>query len=139
MFTIIIFITFAVLVLISGLHFYWAFGGRWGGRAAIPSKPEGGAVFVPRTAETLGVAVIIIAVGLVLLAQSNFLSMYPPNRYTYWGCLICALVFLIRSIGDFRYIGFTKRIKETMFAVNDTRFYSPLCLLFSVVFFIAAM
>lgn len=139
MFTGVILFTFTVLMMIGGLHLYWAFGGRWGGRAAVPSKSDGKAVFKPRPVETFVVAVIIIAVGLLLLAQSDFLSIYRPNNYTEWGCLVCALVFLIRSIGEFKYIGFTKRIKGTSFAVNDTRFYSPLCLFFSVVFFIAAM
>lgn len=139
MITGVIFFTFAALVFISGLHFYWVFGGRWGGSAAVPSKPGGVAVFVPRTAETLGVAIIIIAVGLLLLAQNDFLSVYPPNHYTKWGCLVCALVFLVRAIGDFRYVGFTKRIRGTVFATNDTRFYSPLCLLFSMVFLLATL
>lgn len=35
---------------------------------------------------------------------------------------------LLRSIGDFRYVGFFKRARGSRFAELDTRFYSPLCL-----------
>jgi hypothetical protein len=39
-----------------------------------------------------------------------------------------ALLFLARAIGDFRLVGFFKRLRGTRFASLDTRYYSPLCL-----------
>ena len=39
------------------------------------------------------------------------------------------IVLLARAVGDFRYVGFFKRIHGTGFAIMDTRLYSPLCLL----------
>lgn len=131
-------LAFGILTLISGLHIYWAFGGRWGGSAVLPSKPGGGNLFTPGMKETLVVAVMVMAAALLLLAQSDLLTAYPPDNYTKWGCLICAFVFLIRTVGDFKYIGFTKSIKGTAFAINDTRYYSPLCLFLAVVFVVSA-
>ncbi|QMV40271.1 DUF3995 domain-containing protein [Cohnella cholangitidis] len=135
----IVLLTFAILLLISGLHFYWAFGGKWGGQAVIPSKIGGGALFRPRTAETVGVAVIMLAVGLMLLAQSELINIEVPNQVTRWGCLFCGFVFLIRAVGDFKYMGFAKKIKGTPFAANDTRFYSPLCVYLAAVFAAVAL
>jgi hypothetical protein len=132
-------LTFAILLSISGFHFYWAFGGKWGGQAAIPSKIGGGALFRPRIAETVGVAVIMLAVGLMLLSQGEIVTIAVPNQVTRWGCLFCGFVFLIRAVGDFKYMGFAKKIKGTPFAVNDTRLYSPLCVYLAAVFVIVAL
>jgi hypothetical protein len=42
-------------------------------------------------------------------------------------------VLLARAIGDGRTLGFTKRVRDTAFARNDTRLFSPLCLFLAVV------
>ena len=41
-------------------------------------------------------------------------------------------VFFLRALGDFKYIGFFKKIRNTSFAKSDTWFFSPLCLLISL-------
>ncbi len=41
---------------------------------------------------------------------------------------LVSLLFLGRAFGDFRYVGYTKRIRGTEFAKNDYFIYSPLCL-----------
>ncbi|WP_205190355.1 DUF3995 domain-containing protein, partial [Burkholderia sp. LMG 13014] len=38
-----------------------------------------------------------------------------------------ALIFAVRAVGDFRYVGFFKRIRGSRFARMDTLYYSPLC------------
>jgi hypothetical protein len=139
MMSIIVLFAFIILLSVSGLHFYWAFGGRFGGPAVIPSKVGGEVVFVPRMLETLAVALLTLAAGVLLLVQNDYFSIYTANVYTYWGCLLCGLVFFIRTIGDFRYMGFTKRIKGTAFANNDTRYYSPLCFFLSAVFVLSVI
>ena len=37
-----------------------------------------------------------------------------------------------RGIGDFRYVGFFKRVKGSLFATRDTYLYSPLCMVLAV-------
>ena len=49
-----------------------------------------------------------------------------------YGNLAIGIIMLIRAVGDFKYVGFFKKIKGTIFAQNDTHFYSPLCLLISI-------
>ena len=37
-----------------------------------------------------------------------------------------------RAIGDFKYVGFFKRVRGSKFARMDTLVYSPLCLLLAL-------
>lgn len=129
-------ITLAALILVgvSGLHFYWAFGGKWGGSAALPEKEGGGVLFRPRTAETLAVAVLLLGVCYVLVAQAELLPALPPNRWAKWGCMLCAAVFFGRAVGDLKYLGFFKKVRHSAFARLDTRVYSPLCLFLALSF-----
>ncbi len=123
-----------VLTLISLIHFYWIFGGRWGKTASVPEKVGGGASFTPRIIETLIVALGLLLVGFMLLAQFNAIPFYHPNILTKMFCIVFTFVFFLRAIGDFKYLGFTKRIKDSTFAKYDTRYYSPLCFYLGISF-----
>ncbi|WP_416145629.1 DUF3995 domain-containing protein [Paenibacillus polymyxa] len=46
-----------------------------------------------------------------------------------YGAGLLSCVFILRSIGDFKWVGFFKRKKGTFFAKWDTVLYSPLCFL----------
>lgn len=76
---------------------------------------------------------LIVGVGLLFFATFYLLKVrgieldLPTWVMKAAGWLI-PLIFLLRAMGDFKYIGFFKKVKETDFAVRDTRFYSPLCL-----------
>ncbi|WP_226000012.1 DUF3995 domain-containing protein [Paenibacillus sp. BJ-4] len=48
--------------------------------------------------------------------------------YSYGAGLLSCL-FILRSIGDFKWVGFFKRKKGTVFAKWDSVLYSPLCFL----------
>jgi hypothetical protein len=131
--------TVIILLVISLIHFYWAFGGRWGSGAVIPQNSEGAsAVFKPRTIETVSVAILILIVCFILFAQSGALPFFGANTFTQWSCMFFALVFFIRAVGDFKYVGFFKKIKGTAFASYDTSLYSPLCLYLAFSFVIAS-
>ncbi|PWV95661.1 uncharacterized protein DUF3995 [Paenibacillus cellulosilyticus] len=123
-----------ILLFVSGIHLFWAFGGRWGGRAVVPEKVGGGLTFRPGPAETAAVAALILVACYCLVAQAELLSGLEANRVTRWGSILCAAVFVIRTVGDFRYVGFFKRYKHSVFAKYDTWFYSPLCLFLGVAF-----
>jgi hypothetical protein len=43
--------------------------------------------------------------------------------------LSLAVILLVHAIGDFRVVGFFRRICDTRFARLDTTVYSPLCLI----------
>jgi Protein of unknown function (DUF3995) len=115
-----------IFLTIAGFHFYWAFGGKFGSQAVVPAI-EGKSVFQPPV-----LATIIVALAMLVGA---FLS-WTPNGKTddktlIYGNLAIGIVFFIRAIGDFKYVGFFKKVKGTLFAENDSRYYSPLCLVVS--------
>lgn len=125
--------TVSLLALISFIHVYWAYGGRWGSHAAIPSKAgEYTPAFVPRKSGTLCVAFLLLFGGFILLIQGGYIHYFIANMVTRTGCIVFAAVFFVRAMGDFRHIGFFKKVNHTVFARNDTWLYSPLCLYFGL-------
>jgi hypothetical protein len=127
-----------ILLAISGIHFFWAFGGRWGADAAIPTSQDGKKALSPDIFATLVVAFGILAMALLHLGKVQTLNLPIPAWINTYGLKIIAGIFLLRAIGDFRYVGFFKKIKNTKFANLDTKYYSPLCLLLSINAFITA-
>ncbi|QIP11746.1 DUF3995 domain-containing protein [Spirosoma aureum] len=123
-----------VLFLICGIHIYWGLGGRWGLRSAVPER-NGTKTLQPGPFSTLAVAIIFGCMALFYLYKIGRLpvadSLIPDwlNRYGLW---LLTGIFLLRAVGDFRYVGFFKRVRNSRFAYLDTRIYSPLCLLLSI-------
>ena len=120
-------INFILLLVISAFHFYWIFGGEFGTDAVFP-KAKGKENVMPNKALTFGAAIIFFCFGLVYLNHLIDLISFP-NKIT---ILVLAIIFLIRAIGEFRYIGFSKTIYNSKFATLDTKYYSPICLLLSL-------
>ena len=135
-------ILISALVLIfmglSSIHFYWAFGGKFGIDSALPMNAEGTKILNPTSLDSL-----IVGGGLLIFAFLYLFSIYTPtNKFILiirniglWGIPV---IFMIRATGDFKYIGFFKQITTTQFAYWDTIFYSPLCLLIAIFGFIVA-
>ncbi|MBG9456230.1 membrane protein [Lysinibacillus sphaericus] len=126
-----------LLWFISLLHINWAFGGRWGSAAAIPVKEgEQKPAFTPKKWGTLFVAILILLAGVIIVVQGGYLQGFQANGLSKLGSIVCTFVFIIRAIGDFKYVGFFKKIKHSQFARYDTWLYSPLCLFFGIVYII---
>ncbi|WP_171650260.1 DUF3995 domain-containing protein [Paenibacillus foliorum] len=129
-----------ILMLLGLIHLYWAAGGKWGTKGVLPVREgETEPLFEPRPAGTAVIAVILFAISIMVLAHGGLLPGFGPNVVTGWGCTIFAAAFLLRAIGDFRYLGFFKRVKSTRFAAMDTQLYSPLCLLMAVLLYLASL
>ena len=128
-----IFINTAFFVSISLLHFYWAMGGRYGSITVLPSKPDGQLLFKPGLFSTLVVAFGLLVCASITLGNLSIFDQWIDIRYIQYGTRIIAVIFIARAIGDFRFIGFTKKIKDTTFARNDTRIYSPMSLTLGVI------
>lgn len=113
--------------MLSALHLYWAAGGRTG--AALPER-DGAPIFQPGIASTLVVAGLLALAGLLVLARAG---QWPVALLPHWmvtlGTPVVALVLIARAIGDFRYVGFFKTVRDTRFARLDTRVFSPIALL----------
>ncbi len=120
-------ILFLILVVLGGFHFYWFFGGLWGLEKVIPTKDGLSSLAIPKIA-TLFVAVVLVLFGLVYLMKSELLSIDGPNWIINYGYWFIPSIFILRAIGDFKYVGFFKKIKHTTFAKADSKVFIPLCL-----------
>lgn len=125
-------ILFLIFILLSSIHIYWAFGGHRGKDAAIPTKENNISVISPRGSSTFVVALGLLAAGVFILIKAKFLNIPIPALVSKFGLWIIATIFLIRAIGNFKYVGFFKKIKHTKFGQNDTSYYSPLCLAIAI-------
>ncbi|MCY7351169.1 MAG: DUF3995 domain-containing protein [Cytophagaceae bacterium] len=124
--------TNAVLfVAIAALHVRWAFQHQTGSSPVVPTLGDGTTpLFRPRTPETLVVAIGLLGFAFVTV---SVLTGWLPTRWPFYGNLAIGGIFLLRAVGEFRYVGFFKKVRNTAFARYDTFYYSPLCLLMSAV------
>jgi cation transport ATPase len=114
------------LCAIALVHVYWAFGGSLGKRAAIPEQ-DGVPLLRPSAPGTLAIAAALLAGAGAVASRAGWLW---PNLYPgaiAFAVVALALIFAVRAIGDFRYVGFFKRIRGSRFARMDSLCYSPLC------------
>jgi hypothetical protein len=109
------------------VHLYWGLGGRTAWLAAVPEL-EGRPAFAPSRVATLAVAAALGLAALLVASAGGLIGSGPPPRTArvLTGALAVALV--ARSIGDFRLVGFFKRVRGSRFARLDSAVYSPLCL-----------
>ncbi len=122
-----------VLIIIfsslSLLHFYWAAGGQWWLSNALPTNESGQHVL-----KTGPVSSMVVGLGLLGFASYYFILPAPTLSGTMTHIVGWTIpsIFLLRSIGDFKYVGFFKTVKSTEFAKYDNRYYVPLCLVIGV-------
>ena len=121
-----------VFFLLAAIHFHWVFGGSFGFAASLPTKATGERVLNPKKFDSAVVAIALTIFGLFYLVKGNLININLPTWvFTYFTWIIPA-IFLLRAMGDFKYIGFFKRVKTTDFARLDNIFFSPLCLIIGV-------
>ncbi|TPV42170.1 DUF3995 domain-containing protein [Bacillus dicomae] len=130
------YISVCILFLVSFLHVYWAFGGKWATNSVIPTK-SGEKAFTPGLGMTLFIALLLSMAAMILLQQTNIVHFAFPNIIIQIGSWVCMFVFFIRVIGEFRYFGIFKREKDTHFARMDTVLFIPLCAFLSLSFLLA--
>lgn len=113
------------MTTVSLFHFYWAFGGSYGLRSAGPTL-ENRENFIPS-----GYLIFIVACLLLGLAALSIQLVWPlefvKNLVSYLGYFVSA-VFIIRGVGDFKYVGMFKKVYNSNFARLDTKYFSPLIL-----------
>jgi hypothetical protein len=127
----------STLLVLAGLHLYWAAGGSRGKLVAIP-EVNGQPVFTPSRFSAFAVALALIGAACVAILRGFFLLSSYPGSPAHWATIVIGIVFSLRAIGEFRLVGFFKRIRGTAFATWDTWLFSPLCLLISFAFFFVA-
>lgn len=130
--SIILIIIFFGLALI---HFYWASGGPLGIDYAIPTDEQGVRILNPNTIDSIIVGIGLLLFGLFYLFSLNSLKGKFLILVRNIGLWVIPVIFVLRALGDFKYVGFFKQIKSTDFANLDTIFYSPLCTIIALIGF----
>jgi hypothetical protein len=120
----------AVFLVLAGWHVYMAVMPRVGSGASggVPSV-DGKPLFVPSRHATLAVAVVLALFAGLVAATAGLVSLGLPVVVLSWMSYALALGLFARSVGEFKYVGFFKRVRGSRFATLDTWVYSPLCLL----------
>jgi hypothetical protein len=118
-----------VFVVLALWHFRAA-GGPVSGSAvpSVDAKP----LFVPSARATVAVGVVLLLFAVLVAATGGLVPLGLPTRLLSWASLALSLGLLARAIGEFRYVGFFKRVRNSRFARMDTLVYSPLCLALAV-------
>lgn len=140
MIKILIGITSLLFIFIGMLHVFWAFGGSWGVNSVLPTNDDDSKlpVLQPRRIGTVFIGLLCFFASVLLLVQIDLFSVIKSSPFSKWLCIAGGIIFLLRAIGEGKYVGFFKKIKHTRFAKQDTAFYSPLCVWISLIFFLAS-
>jgi hypothetical protein len=123
-------------VVFAGLavvHVRWAFTGPGASSAGIPTRADGSPVLNPGPVAALGVAALLLASAWLLLERAGLGLDLLTAPMPAIGTAGVAVILLLRGIGDFRYVGLFKRVRDTPFARMDSRVYTPLVLALAAV------
>jgi hypothetical protein len=120
-----------VFLVLALWHIYMAWRPASGVSAAVPSS-GGKPLFVPSRKATVAVAVVLLLFACLVGATAGFISAGLPRSVSAWLAYALSLGLLARALGDFKYVGLFKRVRDSRFAVLDTLVYSPLCLLLAL-------
>lgn len=121
-----------IFISLGMIHFNWVIGGKFGFSESLPTKENGERVLNPKKTDSAIVGMGLTAFGIFYLFRSGIMGYELPDWMVQFGGWIIPIIFLLRAVGEFKYVGFFKRIKTTAFGKLDTRFFSPLCLIIGV-------
>lgn len=110
-------------------HFWMAFLGSPSGESGAVPSSDGRPLFVPSRRSTMAVGIALLLFALLVAATADIVDAGLPAPLLDGLSYALALGLLARAVGDFRYVGFFKKVRATRFARMDTLLYSPLCLL----------
>ncbi|MCB0707471.1 MAG: DUF3995 domain-containing protein, partial [Saprospiraceae bacterium] len=109
-----------IFIGLSILHFNWVFGGQYGFAESLPTKENGERVLNPGKMDSAIVAFGLLIFGFFYLVQSGLIEFSMPDWMLKVGGWIIPIIFLLRAVGEFKYVGFFKSVKTTAFGKLDT-------------------
>lgn len=122
----------AILIILGIIHFNWVFGGKFGFDQALPTKENGERVLNPKKIDSAIVGIGLTSFGLFYILTSGLIEYNLPGWIVKYGSWIIPILFILRAVGDFKYVGFFKSVKKTKFAKLDTQLFSPLCIIIGI-------
>lgn len=121
-----------ILIVLGLIHFNWTIGGDFGFSESLPTKESGERVLNPKKIHSAIVGIGLTVFGIFYILKSGFIEYNLPEWIMKYGSWLIPILFLLRAIGDFKYIGFFKSIKSTDFGKLDYKLFSPLCLIIGI-------
>lgn len=125
-----------VFLVLAGIHVYWFFGGTWQAMEAIPTNIKGEAMLKPSPLSFWVVIFGLLFFGFLAFQKTGVSPISLPSWLANYGLKVVGFIFLLRAVGDFNYVGFFKKVNETVFAQQDSQYYIPLCITISLMCFI---
>jgi hypothetical protein len=121
-----------IFLLLALIHFNWVIGGTFGFAASLPTNENGERVLNPKKIDSAIVAIGLTTFAFFYAFKSGILQYNLPEWILKYGGWIIPILFLLRAIGDFKYVGVFKKIRKTTFGKIDTKLFTPLCLTIAV-------
>lgn len=121
-----------ILIGLGLIHFNWVIGGKFGFSESLPIKENGERVLNPKKIDSAIVGIGLTAFGIFYVLKSGLFVYDLPEWIMKYGGWIIPIIFILRAIGEFKYVGFFKSIKKTDFGKLDTKLFSPLCLIIGI-------
>ena len=129
--SIVAFVVCAVFIVLALWHFGMALVPSSGTMRAVPSD-KGKPPFVPSRRATIGVGLVLLLFAALVAATSGAVDVGLPPAALRWPSFALAAGLFARAVGEFKYVGLFKRVRDSRFATLDTFVYSPICLLLAV-------
>ncbi len=121
-----------ILIAHGIIYFNWVIGGTFGFAESLPTKESGERVLNPKRIDSAIVGIGLTAFGIFYTLKSGLIEHNLPEWIMKYGGWIIPSIFLLRAIGEFKYLGFFKSVKNTNFGKLDTKLFAPLCLLIAI-------
>lgn len=123
--------TSLAFVVIAVWHAYMATVRDAGLSWAVPSL-EGRPLFRPSRGATVAVAVVLLFFAALVASCAGLWHIGVSHRVLLWLSYALSVGLVGRAVGDFRYVGFFKRVRGSAFARLDSLIFSPLCLVLAI-------
>ena len=117
-----------VFLTIAIIHLYWLLGGNKWLDKVLPTDVKGNRVLNPKKIETLIVTMVLCCFAFFYSLKLGFIYIELPELIMKYSGWIISSIFILRAIGDFKYVGFFKKIKQTEFGKLDTKYFSYISL-----------
>jgi hypothetical protein len=97
---------FFIFTSIRLLYIYWGLGGKWGLKVSIPSDQDQ----IKNVMNPGPLAFIVVILGLFLMAglsgiKARLVHISIPAIIDRYGVVLITAIFLLRVIGEFKYLG----------------------------------
>ncbi|MDO5969046.1 DUF3995 domain-containing protein [Flavivirga aquimarina] len=121
-----------VFFILGIIHLNLVVGGTFGFAESLPTKETGERVLNPKKIDSAIVGLGLMFFSFFYLVKADFINFNFPDWVLKYGSWVIPAIFILRAVGEFKYIGFFKKIKHTTFGTLDTKIYSPLCFFISI-------